>query len=78
MSHLFLDLLAIDGVLSSLFELFGFDFQIRFVKFEILVVKFGFGVVEIEFIFSKVLRSKVISFSLLKADFFAFFPHFCY
>ena len=74
--HLFLDAGAIDEVLSSLFELFGFDFQIGFIQFRNLVLKSEFEVVKIVFIFSKVLKLMVTNFSLLTSDFFAFFLHF--
>jgi len=74
--HLFLDAGAIDEVLSSLFEIFGFDFQIGFIQFRNLVLKSEFEVVKIVFIFSKVLKLMVTDFSLLISDFFAFFLHF--
>ena len=76
MCHIFLDVGAIDEVLSSLFELFGFDFQIGFIQFRNLVLKSEFEVVKIVFIFSKVLKLMVTNFSLLTSDFFAFFLHF--
>ncbi len=76
MCHLFLDAGAIDEELSSLFELFGFDFQIGFIQFRNLVLKSKFEVVKIVFIFSKVLKLMVTNFSLLISDFFAFFLHF--
>ena len=76
MCHLFLDAGAIDEELSSLFELFRFDFQIGFIQFRNLVLKSKFEVVKIVFIFSKVLKLMVTNFSLLISDFFAFFLHF--
>lgn len=63
---------AINVVLSSLFKLFGFDFQISHAQFKNLVIKFEFEVIKIEFIFNKVLKSMATSFSHLISDFYSF------